>query len=187
MRPSQSMRTETHTFSAADFPFTDVDGDLLQSVTIVSLPTNGTLEFGGAPVSEGQVLTPAKHRAADLHAGRETTTATTTPPSPLPSSDGADDSEVHTLTIDVTPVNDAPEGVPVITGDAAEGSELGVDLSGVADVDGALTPTAYQWFCRWPSDRWRKRTPRSRRAAMNSKKLSPSRSQSKIPKAIRPM
>ena len=49
------------TFAPGDFPFADADlGDTLQAVTIVSLPTPGTLTLGGVPVIAGQVIPVAQ-------------------------------------------------------------------------------------------------------------------------------
>ncbi|MET0274136.1 MAG: cadherin-like domain-containing protein, partial [Phenylobacterium sp.] len=50
---------------AADFTFTDVEGDALASVKITTLPTHGTLTFDGAPATAGVTVT-----AADLAAGK---------------------------------------------------------------------------------------------------------------------
>jgi len=46
------------TFSASHFSnnFTDPNGDALAELEIISLPTNGTLTLGGAPVSVGDVI-----------------------------------------------------------------------------------------------------------------------------------
>jgi hypothetical protein len=47
-------KTATHTFAAADFPFTDVDvGDALSAVVIYTLPAQGTLKFNGASFAVG--------------------------------------------------------------------------------------------------------------------------------------
>ena len=49
------------TFTAADFTsnFSDADGDLLQSVQIVTLPANGVLALSGTPVTAAQVIVTA--------------------------------------------------------------------------------------------------------------------------------
>ncbi len=45
------------TFSASDFPFSDVDvADTLQSVKIISLPSSGSLTLSGVPVTLNQVI-----------------------------------------------------------------------------------------------------------------------------------
>ena len=110
-----------YTFNAADFGFTDPDDflapDNLQSVTITTLPTTGTLNLSGVPVTAGQVIA-----VADI----PNLTFT-----PLPNENGAGydnftfqvmddggtanggtdfDTTPNTMTIDVTSVNDAPSG-----------------------------------------------------------------------------
>ena len=49
-----------YTFSAANFGFTDVDGNTLQSVIITTLPASGTLALSGVAVTAGQVITLAQ-------------------------------------------------------------------------------------------------------------------------------
>jgi hypothetical protein len=51
---------EAHAFAAAEFPFTDADGDNLQLVRLLSLPDVGTLELDGEPVTNGQVIPEAQ-------------------------------------------------------------------------------------------------------------------------------
>ncbi len=136
-----------YTFTASDFPFADVDaGDSLQSVRIDSLPVAGSLGLSGSPVAAGAVVA-----VADIVAGNLVFT---------PEADGngsgyasfsfsvSDGSlftaSPSTLTIDVTPVNDAP----VITSDeggdtaALDIQENNADITTVVatDVDGD-TPT----------------------------------------------
>ncbi|WP_236632958.1 LamG-like jellyroll fold domain-containing protein [Endozoicomonas elysicola] len=101
----------SHTFSTADFAFSDQDtGDSLQSITITSLPAAGTLELNSSPVTLNQVITatdistlvftPAAHANGNGYASFGFTI-----------SDGLLSSNAHTLTVDVTPVNDAPNAV----------------------------------------------------------------------------
>ena len=49
------------------------------------------------------------------------------------------------VSITVTPEQDAPTGLPVITGTPSKGQTLGVDTSGIADADG-LGAFSYQWY-----------------------------------------
>jgi hypothetical protein len=100
----------TYTFTAADFNFSDVDGDLLTSIRITSLETAGALQLSGVDVTLNQSIS-----RADLDAGNLTFT-------PAADANGAayasfeftvsdgslNSSPVSTLTVDVTPVNDAP-------------------------------------------------------------------------------
>jgi hypothetical protein len=62
-----------YAFAAASFPFSDADaGDSLQSVTIVSLPTDGQLKLAGSLIQAGQTIA-----RADLDSGRLTYEAPT--------------------------------------------------------------------------------------------------------------
>ena len=100
-----------YTFSAADFVFTDVDeGDMLASVTVLTLPGAGTLAAGGTPV------TPDQSVAADDLGNLTFTPATDGNGAPYTTftfrvSDGtAGSDDAYTMTVDVTTVNDAPTG-----------------------------------------------------------------------------
>ena len=100
-------------FKQADFEFADADaGDALDSVRIVTLPAAGTgeLKLDGVPVTEGQAF-PQTAIDIDLF--------TYTPPANANGdafasftfrvSDGTHESvSAYTMTIDVTPVEDAP-------------------------------------------------------------------------------
>jgi len=46
----------SYQFSVADFGFSDLEGNSLQSVVIDTLPFNGALEFAGTPVVAGQII-----------------------------------------------------------------------------------------------------------------------------------
>ena len=99
----------THTFSAADFNFSDTDsGDSLALVEVVTLPSDGALTLDGdtatvnldVPVADigDLVFTPAADGNGDPY-----TTFT------FKVSDGTDKSALaYTLTLDVTAVADAP-------------------------------------------------------------------------------
>ena len=100
----------THTFTAADFNFSDVDGDTLTSVQITSLESVGSLQLNGVDVSLNQVITKA-----DIDAGllRFTPAAdangTGYDSFGFTVNDGITDSvSSHTMTVDVTAVNDTP-------------------------------------------------------------------------------
>ena len=106
-----------YTFSAADFVFTDIDvDDTLASVKIVTLAVAGTLAVDGAPVTADRAVaaadlgnltfTPAANASGDPY-----TTFT------FRVSDGtAESGDAYTMTIDVTPVNDAPTGADKTVG-----------------------------------------------------------------------
>ena len=53
-----------YTFTAADFGFTDIDGNALFAVRITTLPAAGTLTINGTPVNAGDFI-----QAADIIAG----------------------------------------------------------------------------------------------------------------------
>ncbi|MCB2092455.1 MAG: tandem-95 repeat protein, partial [Alphaproteobacteria bacterium] len=97
-----------YTFQPADFTFDDIDGDSLDHITIVDLPANGTLYYDGNPVNPGDNIAagnigllsfmPDADENGDNYATFNFTV-----------NDGTEDSAQYTFSIDVTPVNDAPE------------------------------------------------------------------------------
>ena len=103
-----------YTFTAADFGFMDADaGAALASVTIVTLPTPGTLALDGTAVLANAVVTKAQIDGDMLiftpvagASGDPYTTFT------FKVNDGTDDSaSAYTMTIDVT---DAPNNAPTV-------------------------------------------------------------------------
>ena len=97
-----------HTFAASEFNFADVDGDSLDHITIATLPATGTLTLSGTAVEEGDdiaanqienlVYTPVANGNGDPYTSFTFTV-----------NDGtADSASSYTMTVDVTPVNDAP-------------------------------------------------------------------------------
>ena len=58
---------------------------------------------------------------------------------------GSSSASLGSINVDITPVNDAPIGTPLITGTAQEGQSLTADVSGIADADG-LGSFSYQWL-----------------------------------------
>ena len=107
----RTLEDTEYTFSSADFPFTDTDGDSLSSVKIVSLPAPGTFSLSGTALTSGDL--PQTVTAADL-------TASNLKYAPVANSnlgvtftfrvnDGTTDSATpNTMTVNVTAVNDAP-------------------------------------------------------------------------------
>ena len=97
-------------FALADFGFTDVETGQLQSITVTTLSSTGTLALNGSTVTEGQSIS-----SKDIAAGVLTFT-------PLANANGAgydsfqftvndgvaDSLASATMTIDVAAVNDAP-------------------------------------------------------------------------------
>ena len=114
-----TLEDTAYVFATTDFGFSDPDGNSLLAVRIASLPTAGVLTDNGVAVSLGQSVS-----AADIAAGFLRFT-------PAPDANGAGyanfkfqvrdnggtanggvdfDRAVRTMTVDVTPVNDAPSG-----------------------------------------------------------------------------
>ena len=121
-----------YAFDAADFNFSDVDsGDTLASVRVTGLETAGALQLSGADVTRDQVIT-----AADIDGDNLTfTPAANANGDPYATfrfsvNDGeADSTASYTMTIDVTPVNDAPTVANAIGArSVAAGSTLTVEL-----------------------------------------------------------
>ena len=108
----------THTFAAADFGFTDVvEGDALYSVIITTLPVNGVLELSGVAVTAGQEILVADipnltfEPAADANGnGYADFTFQVRDDGGTPNGGQDIDQSPNTITFDVTPVNDAPDG-----------------------------------------------------------------------------
>ena len=155
---------QAYTFKVADFGFSDPldnPADTLKSVLITTLPVNGTLKLNGVNVSAGDTIL-----ATDMTAGKLAY---------IPVTDGNGsaytsfsfqvedtgsvanggvilDPSPNTMTINVTPLNDAPvftatAGNPSVTENATTGGSTSVDPvallnagSSVADID--LTTTA---------------------------------------------
>jgi len=129
--------------AVGDFGFSDVDaGDSLQSVTLASLPAAGSLKLNGLAVTANQVVT-----AADLTAGKLVFT-------PAADANGAGyasfgfkvsdgialSASAYTMTVNVTPVNDAPTASNrTITTNEDVAKVLAVSHFGFADVDAGNT------------------------------------------------
>ena len=130
-----------YTFTAADFNFSDVDGDLLASVKITSLETVGALQLSGVDVTLNQVISKA-----DIDAGNLTFT-------PVANANGSsydsfafvvsdgtlESSPASTMTVDVTAVNDAPTATnkTVTTNEDTPYTFTAADFN-FSDVDGDL-------------------------------------------------
>ena len=141
----------SHTFSAADFGFSDGDGDTLASVTIATVPDEGSLALSGSAVTANQevaaadigslVYTPAANANGSAYASFTFRVA-----------DGFSASAAaNTVTLDVTAVNDPATGAPTVSGSVEVGEELTAGAGDIADVDGLPTttmPTGYtfQWM-----------------------------------------
>ena len=152
----------THSFGASDFAFTDADaGAALASVTIVTLPADGSLTLSGAAVTADQSVT-----AADITAGNLSFAPVADGFSnlldpdgdPIPGtayatfdfkvSDGTVESTAsYTVTIEVNNVNDDPTGTPTISGVPRQGATLTLDISQIMDADGL--PDVAEWDIQW--------------------------------------
>src|SRR5262249_38046600 len=114
-----TLEDTAYVFAAADFGFSDSDGNAFAGVKIAALPGAGTLTNNGVAVTAGQTVS-----AADIAAGHLSFIA-------APNANGAGyasfsfqvqddggtanggvdlDPTVRTMTVNVTPVNDAPLG-----------------------------------------------------------------------------
>ena len=108
-----------YAFSAADFGFSDVDGNALLAVKITTIPGAGILTLNGVAVTAGQMVS-----AADIAAGKlQFTPAANANGTGYASftfqvqddggtANGGVDTDLtpRTMTVNVTSVNDAPSG-----------------------------------------------------------------------------
>ena len=130
----------THTFSAADFAFTDSDsGDELTSVRIVTLPGLGSLALDDNAVSVNDVVPVADlgdlayTPVADGNGDAYTTFM-------FKVSDGVSESNAaYTLTLDVTPVADAPAITTTSPKSVAENTTAVTTLTATDADDDTLT------------------------------------------------
>ncbi len=140
----------TYAFAAANFGFSDPDaGDTLSAVRIDSLPVAGTFVLvGSGAVTTGQVITVADINAGNL---RFTPVANVNGAAyasftfSVRDSAGLFDVAPNTLTINVTPVNDAPaaanDGYAVNEDVTLNVAAAGV-LANDSDIDGPALSTA---------------------------------------------
>lgn len=112
----------TYSFSAVDFGFSDIDGNKLQGVVITELPANGILTFQGQPVVVGQTIGAMNlgslvfSPAHDANGAGYASFKFRVQDNGGTQNNGVDTSAEQTITLDVTPVNDAPAAnFPTIT------------------------------------------------------------------------
>jgi len=133
----------SHTLTTANFDFSDVDaGDTMSAVRIDSLPSAGTLTLSGVAVTAGQVVTMADITAGNLvftPAADANGTGYANFTFSVRDSNNAYDTAPHTLTFNVTAVNDAP--VNQVPGVQTVNEDTPLSLSGLSvnDVDGNLS------------------------------------------------
>ncbi len=120
-RPVTTAEDSTYTLVAADFGFTDPDSTAMAGVRIDTLPAKGSLTLNGNPVAAGDFITTADITANRLRytpvANENGSTYTTFTFSVRDNSNDAAteyDPTPNTITVNVTPVNDAP----IATGNA---------------------------------------------------------------------
>ena len=121
-------------FTHSDWGFSDEDaGDSLQWVILESPPP---AESGTTYISRrgrGPIFIPTRNWNGNTHLKFRV-------------SDGKDESRIHTITINVTPVNDPATGKPTISGTRQAGQILTASTAGIADVDGVPDSFTYQWL-----------------------------------------
>ncbi|WP_440998252.1 DUF4347 domain-containing protein, partial [Cysteiniphilum litorale] len=135
-----------YTFSANEFNYSDIDGDVFASIKITVLETVGSLKLNSADVALNQVISKA-----DIDAGYlKFTPVANGNGLPYTSfgfsvNDGTTDSiSSYTLTVDVTAVNDAPVNTVPGAQSVAEDDSLAINGISVTDVDGNLASTRLQ-------------------------------------------
>ncbi|MDC5813117.1 VCBS domain-containing protein, partial [Vibrio europaeus] len=135
----------THTFSTAEFGYTDQDGDALHFITISQLPANGLLLLGGKTVTTNQQISKA-----DLDAGHLTFTPIHNENGAnyahftFTANDGQQDSASATMTLNVNAVNDAATFTGD-TGSITEDTSLhhNVHVTGASPITNALECTGH--------------------------------------------
>ena len=145
-----------HAFVASEFGFTDKDAtDELTSVKITELPETGkgALTVDGTEIDSNEL--PYTVTRTELDAGM----LVYAPPTnanrasfatfKFTVGDGLDESAAHTMTVNVTAVNDGATGAPEIAGTAQAGEPLTVSIATVTDPDGLpenASDYAWQWI-----------------------------------------
>ncbi|MBS0495873.1 MAG: tandem-95 repeat protein, partial [Proteobacteria bacterium] len=137
--PAGSNKTVTtledvaYTFGVADFGFTDTDGNALLAVKVSTLPGAGSLTLNGVAVTAGQFVS-----ASDIGAGKLKFTPTADANGAGYASftfqvqdDGGTanggvnlDPAAKTMTVNVTPVNDAPTGTDKVFTGVGSGKDV---------------------------------------------------------------
>ncbi|WP_447752430.1 retention module-containing protein [Pseudomonas nicosulfuronedens] len=135
----------THSFSAADFGFTDADaGQQLQAVRIDSLPGAGSLTFNGNPVTAGSVI--AVGDLANLHYTPDANDNGAPYASftfSVQDSTGEFSATPNTYVFDVTPMDD-PSVLVADTDSALEDHDaIGNVLTNDHDIDSTLSVASF--------------------------------------------
>ena len=144
-------------FEFEDFPFTDPDMcHELSGVKLMTVTTVGQLlgDFSGRSYIDQELLgmvIPGFEFYLDKGLALAFFPERNGNGSPYASftfkvSDGVQESSsTHTMTINVTPVNDDATGTPSIAGASVVGETLTAEIGTVADVDGLPSTFRYQW------------------------------------------
>lgn len=148
--------------TAGDLSATDVDDAAASLAYVVTTaPANGTLfrdANGNGVADSGEILSATvgagvitSFTQGDVAAGlvkyRNDGSETTSDSFAFRVEDGGEDGvtlPTGTMAFTVTPVNDAPAGLPVITGTLAVGQTLTADTDGISDAE-ELGAFSYQW------------------------------------------
>ncbi|WP_168878864.1 S-layer family protein [Rhizobium sp. P28RR-XV] len=152
-----------HSFSSKDFAFGDsIDGNTLNSVTITSLPSGGTLYLDGTAVTAGQQIAASALSMLHFTPSPEFAGATETETFGFTVQDnggtangGADTSTVHTMTINVTAVDDGAATVSLAdqtthTGNAVVAGDTLNAVMATDDPDHGQSGLTYAWS--WADD-----------------------------------
>ncbi|OQW33699.1 MAG: hypothetical protein A4C66_04015, partial [Nitrospira sp. HN-bin3] len=133
----------SHTLTTANFGFSDADtGDSLSAVRVDTLPGAGSLTLSGVAVTAGQIITAADITAGNLvftPAANANGTGYASFTFSVRDSNSTYDTAPNTLTVNVTPVNDAP--INTVPGAQTVAVDTPLVLSGLSvnDVDGNLS------------------------------------------------
>jgi len=107
----------TYRFDSADFGFTDIDNDQLQSIIIETLPAGGLLSVAGTQVAAGDIITAGSITSLTYSPAQDSNGLSYDSLSFRIVDDGGvlnggsnADATPNTLTFNVTPVNDVPVG-----------------------------------------------------------------------------
>ena len=147
----------SYTFAAANFSYSDADGDALASVKIIELPATGALTLNGTAITSvdlPQTVTATELTGGGLkYAPPANANGTGYASFKFKVNDGtADSASEYFITINLTAVNDPATGTPTISGTAQVGQMLTASTGDIADPDGVPSAFTYQWK-RYAADR----------------------------------
>ena len=140
----------TYIFAASDFGFSARDKqDSQVAVEIVATPADGVLMLGETMVGASDVISKADMDEGDFrfipaeNAHGEPYTSFTF----RASDDNEGNTAIHTITINVTSVNDPATSKPELSGESAFRKVLSAETSSIEDVDGLTrVEFSYRWI-----------------------------------------